>query len=440
MKKTLIFICLLTLSAAVMAENKVYTMDECIQMAKQKDPSLIQFRNAVRTANAAVWQQIGQFLPSLSLSYSQAEVHRGPLSPQFRYNPSTGSIENVADSTSIINKGYSAGFSSGLTLFDGFSNVWNYLGSKASKRGAEYSYSAALSDLEYVIRTDYYLVLKAKKDLDVATDAVNRSEELLKLFQEKYDLGSASLSEVLKQKVQYGTDQLSLLTAQNQVKTTMDNMALDIGIDAEDDFDIANVDMRQENIEAIDFYVKKALQEHPSLLEKRTEVDAYKYDVRSAWGNYLPTISVSYRYGWNKEYFTDLKKFGPYDHSGTLGLSLGWTIFDGFSREYNLKRAKVGLNNARASEFYQRNKTIKDVEGAYRGIKLAEGTLKVTEEIERSASEDMDLVQEKYDLGAAALWELLDAQVSLKQAQFNKVKAEFDYNLALAQLQNAIGE
>jgi outer membrane protein TolC len=52
----------------------------------------------------------------------------------------------------------------------------------------------------------------------------------------------------------------------------------------------------------------------------------------------------------------------------------------------------------------------------------------------------MDLVQEKYNLGAAALWELLDAQVSLKQAQFNKVKAEFDYNLALAQLQNAIGE
>jgi outer membrane protein len=440
MKKTLILICLLTLSAAVMAESKVYTMDECIQMAQQKDPSLIQFRNAVRTANAAVWQQIGQFLPSLGLSYSQAEVHRGPLSPQFRYNPSTGSIENVADSTSIINKGYSAGFSSGLTLFDGFSNVWNYLGSKASKRGAEYSYSAALSDLEYVIKTDYYLVLKAKKDLDVATDAVNRSEELLKLFQEKYDLGSASLSEVLKQKVQYGTDQLSMLTAQNQVRTTMDNLALDIGIDPQTEFDIAGVEMRQEQIKDLDFYIKKASQEHPSLLEKQTEVEAYKYDVRSAWGNYLPTLSLSYRYGWNKEYFSDLKKFGPYDHSGTLSLSLGWTIFDGFTREYNMKRAKVGLNNARASEFYQRNKTIKDVQSAYRGIKLAEGTLQVTEEVERSASEDMDLVQEKYDLGAAALWELLDAQVSLKQAQFNKVKAEFDYNLALAQLQNAIGE
>lgn len=440
MKRFVALVCLLILSAPVFADGKVYSLDECIQMARDKDPSLIQFRNAVRTANAAVWQQIGQFLPSASLNYSQSEVHRGPLSPQFRYVADLGQVVNVADSNSIINKGYGAGVSFRMTLFDGFSNVWNYLGSKASKRQAEYNFSAAMSDLIFLVKTDYYLVLKAKKDLEVAQDATERSKELLKLFEEKYELGSASLSEVLKQRVQYGNDQLTLVSARNQLENVFDNLALDIGLNLEEDYDIANIEMKQENIGDVGDFIRTALQAHPSLLSSQANMDAYKFDVRSAWGQYLPTASLSYNFGWDKEHFSELTKFGPYDHSGVIGLSISLSIFDGFSREYNLKRAKVGLNNARASHFYERNKVIKGIEAAYLGIKLAEETLRVTGEVERSASEDMDLVQEKYNLGAAALWELLDAQVSLKEAQFNKVKAEFDYNLSLAQLQNAMGE
>ena len=440
MKRFVVLVCILLLSASVYADGKVYNLDECIQMAKEKDPTLIQFRNAVKTSNAAVWQQAGQFLPSASASYSQSEVHRGPQSPQYRLNTQTGEFVNVADTNSIISKGYSAGVSFRWTVFNGFSNVWNYLGSKASKRQSEYSYSSALSDLVFVIKTDYYLVLKAKKDLEVARDATERSKELLKLFEEKYELGSASLSEVLKQKVQSGNDQLSLVRATNILQNTRDNLAKDVGLDPQNEYDIAEIELRQEQIEGLDALIKSALAGHPAIMSSLADVDAYKYDVRSAWGSYFPYLSVSYNYGWGKDRFGDLIKFGPYDHTGTIGLSLSFNIFDGFSRESNMTRAKVGLNNAKASLYYRKNQIIKNLKDAYSGIKLAEETLRVTEEIERSASEDMDLVQEKYNLGAAALWELLDAQVSLKEAQFNKVKAEFDYNLALAQLQNAIGE
>jgi outer membrane protein TolC len=154
----------------------------------------------------------------------------------------------------------------------------------------------------------------------------------------------------------------------------------------------------------------------------------------------MPTLSLGYSYGWRKDTFGDIVKGGPYDHSGTLSLSLSYTLFDGFSRERNMSRAKVTLNNSRAQLFYARNQVIKDLEDAYLGIKLADETMAVTEETERAAKEDFDLVQAKYNLGAAALWELLDAQVSLKEAQFGKVGAEFDYNLALALLQNALGK
>jgi outer membrane protein TolC len=262
----------------------------------------------------------------------------------------------------------------------------------------------------------------------------------LKLFEEKYDLGSASLSEVLKQKVQYGNDKLAVVQAEKTLEIYFDNLALDIGIDPQTDFDIAGVDIEHEPVGGLSELTGKALREHPSISSARENITAYKYDVRSAWGWYLPVVTGSFSYGWSKDQFSEIVKLGPFDHSSTLRLSVGLTLFDGFTRERNLVRAKVGLNNAKASHYYTRNQVIRDVEDAYLGINLANEILSVTEETERAAAEDFDLVQEKYNLGAAALWELLDSQVSLREAQFNRVKAEFDYNLALARLQNAMGK
>ncbi|MEW5924771.1 MAG: TolC family protein, partial [Candidatus Zixiibacteriota bacterium] len=61
------------------------------------------------------------------------------------------------------------------------------------------------------------------------------------------------------------------------------------------------------------------------------------------------------------------------------------------------------------------------------------------EENVAAAREDMSLIQEKYNLGAATILELLDAQVSLITAQNNKVEVDFDYNLSIARLENAMG-
>ena len=56
-----------------------------------------------------------------------------------------------------------------------------------------------------------------------------------------------------------------------------------------------------------------------------------------------------------------------------------------------------------------------------------------------AAQEDVNLAREKYNLGAATILEVLDAEVSLKQAQTNQVQALFDYNLAISRLEKAMG-
>lgn len=429
-------VCLLLVG---LAEAKVYTLQECIELARKTDPNLARFRATVKAANEAVWVQAGQFLPSLSTSGSYGRNDIGPTSPQFR-NLGGGVVVPTESEPGRTIKSYSADISTDYQLFNGLRDVWGYLGSRASKSAAEYNYITAVSDLVYAVKGEYYVALKAKRDLDVAQEAVKRSEELLKLFEEKYTLGSASLSEVLKQKVQFGTDRLTQVQMDNALKIALDELALTVGVQPGGDFDIAEMELRQEPVGELADYLGKGSASNPALLSAKANLNSYRYDVRSAWGQFLPTVSLSYSYGWSKSTFKEIKKFGPEDHSGGLFIRVGFNIFDRFARKAVLNNAKASYNTAAAEELRARNQVVKDIRDSYLGIKLAEEAMKLSTETEAAAKEDMDLVQAKYNLGAAALWELLDAQVSLKRAQFDRVTAEFDYNLAQAKLQNAMGE
>lgn len=438
MKKLLCLALIVIWGFGTAASAKVYTLQECIELAKQTNPDLIKSRNAVRTSGSELWASAGRFLPSVSVSGSYSRTDQGP-------KPTTYELQEDSTIAPVLHpattsKGYSTGLGVDYTLFDGLSNVWDYMGSRATKHSAEYSYQIVISNLVYSVKGQYYSVLKAKRDYEVAQEAVKRSAELLKLFEEKYTLGSASLSEVLKQKVQSGNDKLTMVTADNDCKVALDGLALIIGLKPGDDFDVAAVELRKEEVKELPDLIRDATSYHPSLLGADENVAYSKYSVRSRYGDYLPTLTLSYSYGWSKSTFSEISKFGPYDHTGRFGISLGYNIFDGFSRESRLSQARAQLNNSKATRVYVYNQIVQSIRDAYFAIKLADETLQLTEEKERAAKEDMDLVQAKYNLGAAALWELLDAQVSLKTAQFDKVNAEFKYNLALAGLQNALGQ
>jgi len=80
-----------------------------------------------------------------------------------------------------------------------------------------------------------------------------------------------------------------------------------------------------------------------------------------------------------------------------------------------------------------------DIKKAFLDMARAKEKLSVAGENEEAASEDMMLVREKYNLGAATMLDVLLAQEKLNTAQYDKIQSEFDYNMAVATLENAMG-
>jgi outer membrane protein len=136
----------------------------------------------------------------------------------------------------------------------------------------------------------------------------------------------------------------------------------------------------------------------------------------------------------------DTVTFDFSETSTTVGFRVNWNIFDGFSRERNLSYAKVARNNARASLSDMRNLVSRDIKTAFLEIQQLQKKQQVSSGNVDAAQEDLRIMQEKYNLGAASILDLLDAQVSLRQAQVSNIQADFDLNLAVAKLENAMGK
>ena len=84
--------------------------------------------------------------------------------------------------------------------------------------------------------------------------------------------------------------------------------------------------------------------------------------------------------------------------------------------------------------------TVSEVKIAYTDIEQVKQQREVSTENVKAAEEDLRITQEKYNLGSATILDLLDAQVSVKQAQVQLIQAEFDLNLAVAKLEKAMGK
>jgi len=446
-------------TAARAVQAKELTLDDCIDLALKNRASIIRARGAESMAGAAKMSALGAFLPNIRGSYSYSKGKETDIDPM--------RVAEYTDPITVVDTTYSGTDTildartvyTGAVLFDeqdqgpskslyargdlsvfNLSNWFDLASANAYKARAHLDVLASEQDLIYSVKVSYYGYLASGENLDVQEEAVKRADEQLKLIQSRFDLGSASLSDVLKQKVQFGNDRLALLRAQNGVTNSKADLAYTIGIDPRQDHEFATTYAVGGYNGTLDEAVNFGLTNNPRLLGQMKTVDEARHGVWSAKSGYLPTLSA----------YADYRNFNgtqgfpeTFDYSSntrSYGFTVSWNIFDGFFRERSVTNAKVSHNNARATLADTRNLTASRVKTAYLDIDQLNEQKTVSSENVAAAEEDLKITQEKYNLGAATILDLLDAQVSLKQAQVALIQVDFDLNLAIAKLENAMGK
>lgn len=406
------------------------SLDEAIRLAQQYSPQAIQAEGVERTSLAAKTSAIGAILPSISLSAGRQIPLGG--GGETRVNQAG---EQVSVAQAATN---STGLSVNMQLFDGGQKLYNLRTAKSEIVAAEANSIAVKYDVALNVKQQFYAVLAALESQAAAQLQMEQAQQQFKSSIAKVRAGVATRSDSLRGVIQVGNAQLALITAQSNLAVA--NAALTRLVGSEQPV-TADPNSVHENMAALPDSVQLAALavNGPAVQQAQANLDAAIESRKASKTTYLPSLSASYsRSGSGID-----SRFGlggdPYAYNGRLSFSLSYPLFNGFQREEGVVRANVAETNARALLRDARlgaQQSLAQYIGTLRGAsqRVAVQVASVT-----AAEEDVRVQQQRYNIGASVLLDLLTSQTTLAQAQQALIQARYDYRIARAQLEALIG-
>ncbi len=409
--------------------QKPLTIEEAIQIALKNNSTLKSAWETYRASKSSAFGAWSNFLPRADASLGRTEYDN----PRqfFTYRPPY---------LVVSSNSYSFGLSVNQSIFDGGFSWFNLGYRRALQRSSENSYRQTKQETIVAVKNASFGLLKAQRLLEVQQDVVKRAQQQLDIAKARYDLGSASLSDYLKAKVLMSNANLDLVNAKNNVeiaRATL-NTVLGIRVDSPTSID-AKLEYQKYNID-LENSLKTSLSNHPLIEKSKADLDASEAQLMSAWSQHLPSLTASFDYGWYDARFPDNRRDWGRIDSWSVNFRVSMNIFSGFQITSDINAAKHGKKASEERLAQQKKDLELQIRTAYLNIQSAEEKILVTQEAAKSAEEDLNITQEKYNLGAASTLELLDAQVSYRTAKTNEVNALFDYTVAVSELEKSLGK
>jgi len=436
----LAFLCLMSFAgpgsteempASTQTASTPWTLEDCLRYAQAHSPLIEQAKENVKVASGQKWGSAGQFLPRLSLDSAYSHNSVSALG-------SLGSSFGKSIRPSLVSQDvYIHSFSASQTLFSwGMKPVFS--AGTAGVRRAKAQYRKAANDLNYNVQKAWFAALFTKQSLEIAQTAESVARDNYETSQQLYKEGKVSHFDVSRAKVSWVNARTNVIAAENAERLSQEALRTVLGLPIGELFkpegqfpeDIANVDVNER--------LNYALSHRPELEEINHLTKQTAEGVELARAGLLPALGVNYKYSWEGANLTAVKD--DYYRSWTAGAFLSIPIFDGGSSWGRLSAAKAGLKSLRAADRAAKDGVALEVRQAFLSLNDAAERLPAQKENVETAQENLRIAQERYALGLLSQLELKDAELSLTQAQTQYAKALFDYNVARAALDRAVGE
>jgi outer membrane protein len=405
------------------------SLDEAVAMAEHNAPAAIQAEGVEKTNKAARVSAIGAILPNASLTAGRVIQFGGG---QTRVNQNGESVAIAAAPTN------STGLSLNMTLFDGGQRLYALRTANYNIAAAEANRVAVKYNVALQVKQQYYAVLAAIESRDAADLQMAQATEQFKTSVLKVRAGVSTRSDSLRGVVQVGNAQLALITAQTNKEAADAALTRLVGSEVPVTADPASM---QENMAALPDSAQLAAlaKVGPAVKQAQANVDAAEENRKASKATYLPSLSASYsRTGSGTDSRFGLGE-GPFAYNGRLSFSLSYPVFNNFQREEQVVVAKVAEVNAQVALRDMQlgaQQSLTQYIGALRG---ASQRVAVQVATVAAAEEDVRVQQQRYNIGASVLLDLITSQAALATAEQALIQARYDYRIARAQLEALIG-
>ncbi len=407
-------------------------LQTAVRYALENNFSIRQARERIREQEGLIIEVRAQALPNVNLT-SFYQKNADELSEDRAFGPTKPSTQNWQILLGVRQLLYSGG------------------GVKAALNAQDVLRSAAVLDLEATInsallevRTRFYNVLLAREQIKVQEANIELLQQQQQIAKNRFEAGASSNFEVLRAEVSLANAQPPLINARNALRTSIDQLRQSLGFTNSKDNNLNKV---PEFIGTLDFQpvnydLATALanaREHRPELQRLVKLEEARKDaIKNARSTYLPNLSVQGGYEYRKDAFSE--RWGDSLNGWLVELDSNWAIFDGGATRGRVAQARSQLRQAELTTDETTLAVEVQVRTSLSSLQGAQELAQAAQKVVAEAEEALRLADARYSAGTVTQLDVLQARTDLTQSRLNQLQANYQYNVAVANLREAVGE
>ena len=400
-------------------KNVNLDLNSCIYLALGNNPRISSAFNDVLASDARIKQVWANYFPTISWQTGYTRLRQLQLSDALGRN--------------LEFNYYLLGQISLQQMLYDFGVTQN----QATIRRLDYEnfkkeFEATVNDVIFQTKSSYFTVLYAYENKKVAQYSVDKFSRFYKQAKAYYRTGRSPKVDVTIAETNLSNAKLKLIQAENSVNIAIANLNYSMGLPYLKNYVISErLEYKPLDLSFEDM-IKYAKDSRPELKQAEIKVEQMNQTVKLAKKSYFPTISLEGQYQrggrtWNSNY------------GFNIGGYLTFPAVNMMLVRNEIREAKYLYDKELANAKNTQNNIYLELQKAYLKLIEKKNQLPVAQLQEKQASENFNLSFRMYGVGVGSPSEVKDAEITYENAQLTYYSSVYEYNMAKAELEKAIG-
>ena len=445
------------------AAQEVFTLESAVRMALEQNEDLRGARFGLEVAQEQASEARSELFPTIDLnaSYARNLMVAENFLPAFIFDPTAD-----PDELRPVRFGADNIWSTNVTVEQALFKPSVFVAVGAAGRFENFEQESLRGRTQGIVtqvRVLYYSLLLAQEQARLVENSVQRVRQSLHETRALNQAGIASDYDVLRLEVELANLEPNLFRAQNSVTQSRRELGIELALDSLDDVrvagSLAQIDLDDfeanspENREILGFstwatqpltedVVRAALDGRSDLRQLDLSEGLRQSELSLERVQYLPEIVLFGSYGILAQQNGGPTFFGESNQrttSSQAGLRITWPIFSGFSKDARIDQRRASLRQAETMTRLARARADSEVETIWDQMLEARARADAQSRAVKQARRGFDIASAQYREGLGSQLELTDSEVALRQSEFNYAQAAYDFLVAQANLDLAVG-
>jgi outer membrane protein len=465
---TILFVALISLSTQAQ-EMKQWDLEACVNHAYENSLTVQRSQLALKDNEALVKQGKLSRLPTLNMNVFNS----------WRWGRSIDPTTNLFTTQRINSNGANA--SSNFLLYQGSRLSRSIKQGEMNVQASMYDLEKAKNDVALDVVFGYLQIIFTRELLENAREQLKTTKTQMDQTAKFVDAGSLPITNLLDLQSQVAGNEVDVINAENDVNLAVLQLKQFLQIPAEEPFDIVTPDFSASNYAFVTMSVgevfETAVQTQPEIKSADIQIESAQMGVKIARSDHIPQVGLQGQFftnysDQNKE-FTGAEEipgqFNPIgfvlnsseivveptfrtffndiniptqwadNRSWSAGFNIAVPIFNGWSTQTNVQRAKIQEDLAEINAVEARNVLRQTIETAYNDAQAAAKVFEAAQKQVDALEESFRATEKSYNLGAVNFVDYQVASFNLFSARSSQVRSKFDYIFKLKVLDFYLG-